>query len=92
MNPEKWHLKDVVSLLCKHSQRATYSAVGGLVGLPARSVMFGQPKTPANSFVVSKKSGDPTGYAPSECHATLKSHAMVISSSAGLATWLHARR
>jgi hypothetical protein len=55
VNPEKWHLKDVVSLLCEHSQRATYGAVGGLVGLPARSVMFGQPKTPTNSFVVSKK-------------------------------------
>ena len=90
MNPGKWQLKDVISLLSAHSQRATYGAVGGVVGLPARSVMFGQPKNPANSFVVSAKSGDPSGYSQSECHTALKSRAAVISSPAAFAAWLRA--
>lgn len=33
---------------------ALVAAVGGLVGLPAQSVMQGQPKTPMNCCVVSK--------------------------------------
>ena len=71
MNPGTWQLEDVISRLSRHSQRATYGAVGGVVGRIARSVMSGQRKTPANSFVVSASTGEPTGYTQSERHASL---------------------
>ena len=89
MNPERYELKEIVAVLSKHAQRATYGAVGGLVHLPARSVMFGQPKTHANSYVVAVKSRMPTGYSSAERHPNLASLANVISSPATLATWLH---
>jgi hypothetical protein len=74
-------LKRLLSSLERHCQRATYGAVGGVVGLPARSVMSGQPKTPRNSWVVAAKNGRPTGYSPSETHASLLSNGKVITSS-----------
>nr|AAS92966.1 hypothetical protein [uncultured bacterium] len=88
MTSGEWQLEDVVSRLARHSQRATYGAVGGVVGRIARSVMSGQPKTPANSFVVSASSGEPTGYTQSERHTSLRARASVISSAAALAVWL----
>ena len=88
MNAKKWQLQSVVSLLSKHAQRATYGAVGGLVGLPPRSVMSGRAKNPSNSFVVSAKTGMPTGHAQAERHPALVSRSSVIASAAALAAWL----
>jgi len=41
------HVDSIVAVLARHAQRATYGAVGGVVGLPARSVMSGCARTPA---------------------------------------------
>ena len=49
MNESGYRVDEVVEVLARHSQRATYGAVGGLVGLPAQSVMSGKPRTQTNS-------------------------------------------
>ena len=88
MSKHSYQMSKIVALLSKHSQRATYGAVGGLVGLPARSVMAGQPKSKENSWVVAAKTGKPTGYLPGETDPKLNSRGSVISSPEDLASWL----
>mgnify|MGYP006950018551 CR=1 FL=1 len=88
MSKHEYQLSHVVSVLSKHHQRATYSAVGGLIGLPARSVMAGQKKDPENSWVVTAKTKKPTGYLPHEIHPNLEERANVITTHLDLANWL----
>jgi hypothetical protein len=81
----------VVDRLHKHGQRASYAAVGGLVGLPARSVMTGRPKNPRNSWVVSKGTGLPSGYTRAETDARLAGSAAPITTPEELREWLNQR-
>ena len=91
MNPKKEHLAAVVAVLEFHSQRATYSAVGGVVGLPAQSVMQGEAKSQRNSWVVSVRTGEPSGYDKKECSPLLKRNSEVIRTRSALADWLKGR-
>ena len=88
MSEHDYQLSLVISILSKHHQRATYGAVGGLIDLPARSVMTGQKKTPENSWVVTAKTKRPTGYLPHEIHPNLEDRSTVITTHLDLATWL----
>lgn len=88
MNKSGDRVDAVIEVLARHSQRATYGAVGGLIGFPAQSVMSGKPKTPRNSWVVSKATGRPTGYLASETHPALEQNPDVISTPEALAAWL----
>ena len=88
MKPYDIRLKHITATLSKHHQRATYGAVGGLLGRLARSVMSGQPKSMGNSWVVSAKTGKPTGYTEGETHPNLESNARIITTSQDLAEWL----
>ena len=80
-------LEALLGSLEHHTQRATYGAVGGLVGLPAQSVMHGRPKTPRNSWVVSAERELPTGYSPAERHPNLLAIRSVINVAADLERW-----
>jgi hypothetical protein len=82
------HLATIIEALERRAQRATYASVGGLVGLPAQSVMHGQARTQRNSWVVSAKRKLPTGYSRTEMHPLLLSRPQVIGSTAELAAWL----
>jgi len=84
---KKEQLERLLSSLEGHRQRATYGAVGGVVGLPAQSIMSGRPKVPRNSWVVSAKDGMPTGYLPSQAHPSLFFNKKVIASPSELAAW-----
>lgn len=66
-------LEQVMTFLRNKRIRATYGAVGGAVGVVARSVgrRLG-PRTKHNSWVVRKDSGLPSGYHASEMHEELK--------------------
>ena len=87
MSAKHDHRDQVIEALDRHRQRATYGAVGGLVCLPARSVMQGQVKNPRNSWVVSSASSAPTGYAEDERHPLLESNELVIKTAEALADW-----
>ena len=89
MQRKEDQLGAVLVALDRHLQRATYAAVGGVVGLPARSVMLGQAKSAMNSWVVSKKKHLPTGYAVLECHPRLTTLSHVINSPDELRVWLN---
>lgn len=91
MRKKKEQLDQVLAALDRRHQRATYAAVGGVVGLPAQSVMQGRQKAVINSWVVSKKTHLPTGYAAGECHAKLASSPYVIETSDDLRAWLEGR-
>lgn len=91
MKTKKEHLAVVVATLERYSQRATYGAVGGIVGLPAQSVMQGEAKNHRNSWVVSIQKGEPSGYSEKDWAPLLKANPEVIQSPIELAKWLKAR-
>jgi hypothetical protein len=72
-----WTLNDIVRLLNKHHQRATYGAVAGVLDVAARGVMTGRTPCHQDSWVVAKttsrktgsRRGWPTGYANAQIHA-----------------------
>ena len=88
MQSKEVQLEGVLNGLNKRQQRATYAAVGGVVGLPAQSVVQGWQKVAIHSWVVSKKTHLPTGYAAGECHAKLTSNPHVIQTADELRAWL----
>ena len=81
-------LEAVVERLSRYGQRATYSAVGGVVGRLAIGVMRGQPKTHQNSWVVSKGNGEPSGFSAAERDPRLPGKSQPIRTTQGLVQWL----
>lgn len=72
-------------------QRATYGAVGGLLGQLPRSVMGHLPRIPKHSWVVLADTHEPSGYAPAQMHPELRSNAHVIADPDELRSWLDRR-
>ena len=89
MNTDR--LDGVLAALNLHQQRATYSAVAGLIGMTPRSLMRGKPRGHANSWIVSKNAGTPTGYAEAETHPQLMENATILDSPEALQAWLAER-
>ncbi len=69
-------------------RRATYGAVAGLLGVPAMFLMNGRPRDPLHSWVVSKRTAMPTGYAPDQQHSDLLRHDHVLQTSDELTAYL----
>lgn len=95
-------LDGIVQHLDKHKQRATYSAVAELVGVPARSLMAGRSKTPRHSWVVAatggaeSRRGFPTGYSVNQidpdCYRQIcEQDDNIIDSADVLREWLSRR-
>ena len=84
-------LDQVLAALNQHHQRATYSAVAGLLDQSPRSLMRARPREQSNSWIVSKSSGKPTGYDEASIHPQLMANADVIETRDELATWLRSR-
>ena len=78
----------IVELLEQHSQRVTYGALGDYVGLPARSVMQGEPKNERNAWVVAKATGKPASYSYKLLPVSLEANPMIIGTAADLGKWL----
>jgi hypothetical protein len=74
-----------------HQQRATYSAVAALLGQTPRLLMHGRPRAPDNSWIVSKTTGRPTGYADGDVHPQLTVNETVLTTRGELASWLAGR-
>ena len=84
-----WTLDAILDLLSNWHQRATYGAVGGVLGINPQSLMGGQPLDPRHSWVVNKKTGDPTGYTPAQCDAQLYARTTILTTEAVLIAWLN---
>ena len=74
-------INEILSALNTHKIRATYGAIGGVLGIPAIGVgsRLGDMR-PEASWVVSAKNGKPSGYPERHCHPELYSSEAVISS------------
>lgn len=70
--------ENIIHLLAKHHQRATYSALAGLLGMVPRSVMSGLPKDSKNSWIVAKENGLPSGYSTEAIDSRLSNSGKVI--------------
>jgi hypothetical protein len=85
-------IDDILDLLHRHHQRATYGALGGVVDRPARYLTAGWPRDHRHSWVVNRLTGLPTGYGPGDMHPKLRVNAEVLQSTQQLEDWLRDAR
>lgn len=81
-------MDEILDALDRSHQRATYSAVAALVGRPPRTLMQGRERDQRHSWVVSRQTGEPTGYQPPQVHPALRERPEVLDSKEALARWL----
>ncbi len=86
MNEIKVLLNKIVDALNEHKVRATYGAIGKVIGVPAQSVggMLEGGQCPRNSWVVNTEYETPTGYTQEQWHPDLKSSMKIIRSPESL--------
>lgn len=73
-------LDEIIEILNKYQQRATYGAVAGVLGRPPRGLMTGRDICEKNSWVVARRTnnrtgarrGWPTGYKDKQIHRECK--------------------
>ncbi len=73
------HIDQILATLTTRKLRATYGAVGEILGIPAIGVgrKLGEQR-PEASWIVSAKNGKPSGYCEENCHPELYSNSFVI--------------
>jgi hypothetical protein len=81
-------LDQILDLLQRHHQRATYGAVGGLLGKVPRAVMQGCRRDWRHSWVVNKETGLPTEYPAGKIHPAIGERREILESEADLKVWL----
>jgi hypothetical protein len=85
-------LDQVLRCLSTHAQRATYGAVAEVVGGEPRSFMRTRPRTHEYSWVVSKRTGRPSGFDERELDPRMRGVlSLVISDARCLRAWLQER-
>jgi hypothetical protein len=82
------NLDQVLDLLNKHHQRATYGAVAAVVGGHAQSVLQGRDRDWRHSWVVNRESGLPTKYPKGMIHPSIEHHERILSTGEELRAWL----
>ena len=80
----------ILDSLVGQQQRATYGAVAGVLNSAPRTLMSGRPRDPRHSWIVSRRSGEPTGYAPDQMDPALATRPEVLKSPDALRIWLEA--
>ncbi|MDQ2664848.1 MAG: hypothetical protein M3Z05_02455 [Gemmatimonadota bacterium] len=81
-------LDQILDALNARHQRATYGAVAAVIGAAPRTLMSGRDRDQRHSWVVSRKTGQPTGYEPEQVHGALETVPHVIDSREALEQWL----
>jgi hypothetical protein len=71
-------LTDVLIRLQEERLRATYGAVAGYIGGNPLYLMQDRPRDPLHSWVVNKKTGDPTKYREDQKHPELYQNDRVL--------------
>lgn len=85
-------LDELLDLLDRHHQRATFEAVAGTLGIAPLEVMKGRARTPRHSWVVSGRTHRPPGYGRDQLHPDLEEQTRVIETSLELRDWLFEHR
>ena len=78
----------ILDALARGRQRATYSAVAAVVNGAPRTLMQGRPRDARHSWVVSVRTGVPTGYDPGQLDPELEANPQVLQTGAALREWL----
>lgn len=81
-------IDSIVEQLDRFHQRATYGAVASVVNRAPRNLMDKRSRGSRDSWVVSRKDGMPSGYAPEQVHPQIKSREVVLSTGEELEAWL----
>jgi hypothetical protein len=81
-------IDQVLDLLNKHHQRATYGAVAELVGGHARTLLQGRKRNWRHSWVVNQETGLPTEYPSGMIHPAIAERPGILSSAEELGRWL----
>lgn len=84
-------LDQILDALHLARQRATYGAVAGALGAAPRTLMKSRERDQRHSWVVSHKTGLPTGYEPEQLHPELRLNDRVIESRDEMSSWLQAQ-
>lgn len=85
-------LEDIVDLLDRHGQRATYGAVAAVLGQSPRSLLRGRERGRQFSWIVNRESGMPTGYKEDQIDPRLRESGPVLETDAELREWLETPR
>lgn len=78
----------ILDRLNEYHQRATYGAVAGVVDSSPRSLMTGRDRDQRSSWVVSRTTGQPSGYTDEQKHDSLSERERILSSPEALRAWL----
>ena len=81
-------LDQILDALNAQHQRATYGSVASVIGAAPRTLMSGRDRDQRHSWVVSRKTGQPTGYEGDQIHPELLAAPHVIDSRDELERWL----
>jgi hypothetical protein len=86
--PKLLTLDEILDILGRHHQRATFGAVAGILRRDPQSLFRGYTRTPKTAWIVSKTTGLPTGTKESDYPEGLRQNARVIETSDDLLSWL----
>jgi hypothetical protein len=81
-------LDDILEVLARHRQRATFGAVAGILGRDPKSLFNGNVRTPKTARVVNKSTGLPTGTKESDYPPGLLEKERVIDATEEFRVWL----
>ncbi len=81
-------MDQIIDALDREHQRATYGAVAAYLGKAPRTLMSGRGRDARHSWVVSRKSGTPTGYDAGQLHPELLANEHIIETREELERWL----
>ena len=81
-------LDQVLDALDANHQRATYGAVAALLGKSPRTLMQGRERDTRHSWVVSRQTGQPTGYDAALLHPELRKREEILLTKEELSLWL----
>ena len=81
-------LDQILDLLDRFHQRATYEAVAELIDKPPHYLRNGRPRDPRNSWIVDRDTWLPTGYFKDQIHRDIISRERILSSAKQLESWL----
>ena len=81
-------LDQVLDALDANQQRATYGAVAALLGKSPRTLMQGRERDMRHSWVVSRLTGQPTGYDTTLLHPELRKRDEILGTKEALGSWL----
>jgi hypothetical protein len=89
----RYHMPDermdrIIDALDRERQRATYGAVAALLGKAPRTLMSGRQRDQRHSWIVSRKSGTPSGYDTPQMHPDLRVNERILETRADLEHWL----